>query len=97
LNGSLETDAAHWNPLVPCGLVHESAGAVVGNEVHQNFFANHFRGFAAQHIHAEGDLDLAEEQFDIPAPEIEFSQFGSGIGHGVKQGSDKGELRSSYG
>ncbi len=54
--------------------------------MHRQLFENHLGGKAAQDIHAQHGFDLAEVQFDVPAPEIEFFQFLGQIKLRIEQG-----------
>ena len=84
--GALEADALNGH-IVQCGgMLHEAADAVVGDGMHDDFFTDHRRGFATQDIHAHGDLDVAEEQLNGPAPEVQLAEpFGRPF-HRVEQG-----------
>lgn len=71
LNGGLETEPA-WRLTRFLGrLDHQQANRVVGDEVHQDFFLHHLLGTTAQYVHAHRGFDVAKEQFDIPALEIQ--------------------------
>ncbi len=49
-------------------LAHNGADEVVGNEVHFQFFVDHRRGQATEHVHVQGGLNVIQIEFDIPAP-----------------------------
>jgi len=69
-------------------LRHQLPNTVVSNEVHQDFFSNHFRCLAPQHIHTHGRFDVTEKQLDIPALEIEIGNLGCGVLNGIQQRGD---------
>jgi len=48
--------------------------------VHPQFAFDHVRGAASQDIHLEVGFDLAEMQFDAPAPSVESGKIFSGDG-----------------
>ena len=80
LKAALETD----NPNREVRrLGHQPPDTVVGDEVHQDFFPDHFRRLAPQDIHSHGRLDIAEEQLNIPALEVKVGKFSRGTGPGV--------------
>jgi len=69
-------------------LIHQPPDTVVGDEVHQDFFADHLRRSAAQDIQAHGRLDVAKKQLDIPPFEIKLGKLLRRISLGIKQGGD---------
>lgn len=68
VKGTLETESFERNVVEGSGLLHEASDEVVGDGVHVDLLADHGGRLAAQHVHAKGDLDVAEEKFDGPAP-----------------------------
>jgi hypothetical protein len=88
LQATLETDNPDFDGSLFCGFVHQPPNAVVSDEVHQDFFTDHFRRSASQNIHPQGCLDVAEKQFNIPPLEIEFGKLLRRILLGVQQGGN---------
>ena len=73
------------------GLLHEGADEIVGDGMHDDFLADHVGCLATENIHAEGDLDVAEEQFDGPAAQVEFGDFIGRVADRVGEGGDDDE------
>ena len=92
LQTALEADRPNRQTRLLGRLEHQVANAVVGDEVHQDFFADHVRCLAAQDIHSHGRFDIAEEQLNIPALQVEIGQVSSRILDGVQQGGHEVEL-----
>ena len=88
MKATFETNNSDFNVRFLCGFVHQPSDAIVGDEVHQDFFSAHLRHSASQDIHPHGCLDIAEEQFNIPSLEIEFGKFFRRILLDVQQGDD---------
>ena len=63
-----------------CGLLHHASDEVAGNKVHPQFAFDHMRGAASQDIHLEMGFDLAEVEFDAPAPPVKIGKILSGDG-----------------
>ena len=57
---AFEADAIQRNMVQMRGLLHESAHQVVGDQMDLEFLLDHAWALAAQHIEAEGGLDLGE-------------------------------------
>lgn len=70
LHTALEAYNSNLKSNVFGRLAHQAPDTVIGNEVHQDFFAYHLRSLAAKNIHPHGRLDIAEKQLHIPAPEL---------------------------
>ena len=84
LEATLETDNPNRKVSILGCLGHQPPDTVVGDEVHQNFFSDHFRRLAPQDFHPHGRLDVAEKQFDIPALEVKVGKLLSGILLGIQ-------------
>jgi len=91
VDGALETESFDGQVVESGGLLHEGADEVVGNGMHGDLLADHGGGLAAQHVHAEGDFDVAEEEFDGPSAQIEFGEFGGGVKDRIDEGGDHHE------
>ena len=64
------------------GLGHEQSDQVVGSQqVDPEFFDGHRWGFAAQPLHAERRLDVAQVQLQVPAAAIQRLDGGFGCGY----------------
>src|ERR1039457_1048745 len=95
LQASFEAHHANFKVRFFFCLVHQPPHAVVGNEVHKDFFSYHFRRLAPQDVHPHGRLDVAKKQLDIPSPEVKLGQFRRRILHSIKQGGDDVKSLSS--
>ncbi len=72
LHAALETHNPNLKIRFFRSLIHQSPDAVVGDEVHQDFLADHLRRSAAQNVHVHGRLDVVEKQLDIPPLEVKL-------------------------
>ena len=52
---------------------------VIGDEEHLQFFVHHLGALAAQDLHAHGGFNIAEPQFDLPAPGVKLGDVLGGI------------------
>jgi hypothetical protein len=75
LQAPFEANHANFKVRFFCSLVHQPPHAVVGDEVHQDFFSYHFRRLATKDVHPHGCLDVAKKQLDIPPLEVKLGQF----------------------
>jgi len=73
------------------GLTHEGANQVVSDEMHLDFFVDHGRGSAAEHIHLQGGFDVIPIEFDFPAAVIERRQQVDGPEFRIGQGGHQGD------
>ena len=55
--------------------MYEEANEVVGDEVHEQFFFDHGGALAAQHVHTQCDLDIAQELSNYPNIPPDKGQF----------------------
>ena len=69
-------------------LLHQGTDEVVGDCVHGDLLANHGGSLAAEHVHAEGAFDVAEEQLRGPAAEIELGDLVGRAGNRIEEGGD---------
>ncbi len=88
LKRSFETQPTYINSSFLGGFVHQHAHAVVGDKVHDDFLVHHLRGFALENIHSHRGFDVSEEQFYIPALEVEIGEFIGGVGLCVSKGGN---------
>ncbi len=88
VDGTLETETCEVGLVECCRLLHETAHKVVGDDMKSDFLAHHLGGATSQNIHTKRDLNIAEEQLDAPAAEIQFGQFFGRIGDGIRQCGD---------
>jgi len=88
LEATLEADKPARNVRRLGRFSHQPPDTVVSDEVHQDFFTDHFRRLAAQDLHPHGRLDVAKEQLDIPALEVKIGKFSSGIMRGIQESGD---------
>ena len=56
------------------GLRHHKADQVVGQQINPHFFLAHLWSFAAQRSHAQRGFEVANVQFHLPAPLVQFLQ-----------------------
>ena len=89
LDAAFKTDPADWFVLARGRLPHKTANAVIDNQVHEDFLADHVRRFATQNIHAHGRFDIPKKQFDVPPLKIQIRQLAGGIGFHIQQGRDE--------
>ena len=89
---AFEGDSLQVDVVGQGGSLHQGANEIVSDPMHRQLFENHPGGEAAQDIHAKHGFDLSKMQFDVPAPEIEFSQFLSWIKLRIEQGGDENDL-----
>ncbi len=75
-----------WHAVAGGGLGFEAADEVVGDQIGEEFLANHGRGAAPKLFHRHGGLQVAESKFDLPAHTVEYGDAFEGIGDGVEQG-----------
>jgi hypothetical protein len=98
IDRALEAEPIQREPPAEGGVKHDGADQIVGNRLHPDFPLDQFRRLAAQDVQAHGDLDVPHEQFDPPAPQV---QFGEGLvrvknaveqrgGHDDRLGSEAG-------
>ena len=71
---SLETHACEITLMPGGGFLHECPNQVVGDDEHAQFFTDHFRGFAAEHLHAHRCFNMAKKQLKGPSAKIQFGQ-----------------------
>ncbi len=57
LEGSFEADRPRLDVVLACGLRHDRADEIVGQDVRPDFFVNQFRRFASQDVHLHRCLD----------------------------------------
>lgn len=89
VNRAFEADALERGVEAHGGTLHEAPDEVVCNGMHGDLFADHLSAFASEYVHAEGRLDMAEEEFDVPSAHVESGELGSGVCDGVgKRGDD---------
>lgn len=91
IDGALEADPFYGSVEADCGMLHETSDEVVSDGMHSDFLADHFRALASKHVHAEGGLDMAEEEFDLPSAQVECGELGGRIFDGVGKGRDHDE------
>ena len=89
LNAAFEAQPTRHLPDLGGRLQHQQTDGVVGDEMHQDFLLHHFRRATAQHVHAQGGLDVAKVQFDIPALEVQVRQLRGRVARGIGQGRDE--------
>lgn len=85
---ALETDSCQVDSIESRGPLHESTDKVVDDSVQEDLLADHLRRQASQDIHAESDLDVAEEELHGPSAQVEFGDLCSRIGNVVGQRGD---------
>ena len=67
----------------------------MGDQISQEFLFRHVRGLAAQLFHAHCGLEVAQTQFQSPAPGIESHEFLGGIALGIQQGGHQGDAAAA--
>ena len=73
------------------GLTHEGSNEVVSDEMHLDFFVDHDRGFATEHVHLQSGFDVIPIEFDFPAAVIERGQERHRPEFGIGQGGHQGD------
>ena len=86
LDGVLEAQLPWQAAAVRSGPGHQQADQVVGEQVHRQFLFDHGWAAAAEHVHAEGGLDAAQIELDVPAAAVQRIEFGLVDAAGVEQG-----------
>ena len=71
LHGVLEAQVTRVDAGIARGLRHQQPDQVVRQQMDPQLLLVHLRRLAAQHVHARGGLEVAQVQFDIPAPRIQ--------------------------
>lgn len=74
------------------GPLHEAADEVEGDDAHPKGLVRHVRAFYLEALHAEGGFEVAQFQFDVPAPGVEVRQFDAAVLFRIGQGGDDDEL-----
>ena len=102
IHGAFEAKPFDWHVVKGGGLLHEGADEIVGNGMHDDLLADHGRGLTTQHVHAQGALDVTEEQFDGPSAKIKLGELLGGISDGISESGDQddglsSEARNGYG
>ena len=70
VEGAFKTESRQ-SDLMPKGrLLHHRANQVIGNDMDQEFFFDHFGRQAAQDVEGQQGFDLPEVQFDAPALQV---------------------------
>ena len=86
VDGSLE---ARVPALRRFPAVHQGPQEVVGDDADEEFAPDHSRAAAGQHRHAEGGLEIVDEQLHLPAVQVEGADprcgHPIGIGHGARE------------
>ncbi len=84
VDGSLEARvlASH---CFPAG--HQSAQEVVGDDVDKQFAPDHGGAATGEHGHAEGGLEIVDEQLHLPARQVEGADFRCGHFLQIKHGA----------
>ena len=98
--GVLGGTDAHFVDLFPCfvrGFLHGGAQQVVGNDHHFERLVRHVGSLDGEVFHAEGGLEIAEFDLDLPAFHVEVGDFFGGVFHGIQKvgDDDKGGFFSS--
>ena len=89
-DGSLEGDTLERSIVSRGGFKHERSNEVVRNLIHGQLFVNHLGSLAAKNVHAEGGLDVAQEEFGQPASPVEFDKGVLGKCPRIEQCGDNG-------
>lgn len=76
-----------------CGLLHDATDEVEGDEAHHDGLVREVRAFDREAFHAERAFQVAQFQFDVPAPDVEPGQLQGIVPDGIGQGGDKDQLR----
>ncbi len=92
VDGALEAEPIERDRVGPGGFEHECANQVVAEDLHPDFLLHQLGRAAAQDIHAQGDLDVAEKQFHRPAPAVKGGDRFIGIDRFVEQRRGQDDL-----
>jgi len=74
LNGPFEADRSWFDAILGCGLRHDRADEIVGQDVGPNLFTHEFRRLAAKNIHLQRDLQRLQVKFSVPPGSIQFGK-----------------------
>ena len=89
VDGAFETEAMERDMIEGGGSLHEGADQVVGDGMHGDFLSYHRGRKAAEHIHAHGGLDVAEEQLDGPSAHVQLGQIVCAVAERIGQGRNE--------
>jgi hypothetical protein len=100
IQSPLEAQAGKIAMMDMSSPLHQRGNEIIGDKMDQDFPFDHLGALSTQDIHVEGDLNLMEVEFDIPALGIEFTQFvrwvekriGEVSGQGDRGGAVAGDL-----
>ena len=86
LEGSFEADRPRLDVVLACGLRHDRADEIVGQDVRPDFFMNEFWRFASQDIHLHCRLDRSQIELIVPTRTVQKGKILLGRLLGIKQG-----------
>lgn len=87
--GAGETEAMAGNAVLAGALEHQTADEVVNEEVLAQLALDGGGVLAAQVVHLEGGLEVAQAQFHLPAAQEELGEGAEGVAHLLEQGGDE--------
>jgi len=71
-----EADPCHGYFLSMSRFENHQADEIINQGVHRQFLLHTLDGFAMQHVHAQGLLQVPEIGFDLPTLAVEFDEVG---------------------
>ena len=74
------------------GFEHHPTDQIVQEEVQPDFARERRRRATTQAVHLEGDFEVTQGQFHLPATQVEYRQGVCGVGVAVEQGGDQEDL-----
>ncbi len=86
LEGPFEADRSRLDIVLACGLRHDRADEIVGQDVRPDFFVNQLWRFAAQDVHLHRCLDRSQIELIIPTRTVQKGEVLLGRLLGIKQG-----------
>ena len=97
LDRSLEADRSRFDAVFGCGLSHDRADEIVGQDVRPDFLPDQFRCLAAQDVHLQRLFQRSQIKLRVPASTIELREivFGELVCVQQRRGDDEGSERES--
>lgn len=89
VHGRLEAEPIRILAVQMSGLLQQRSNQVVGDDEHQQFFADHIGRLAAKTFHAHRCFDVAKIEFDGPSSEVQLRKLVDGVYVGIEKGRDE--------
>jgi len=85
---AFEADVPYRCGIFLGGPLHDAADEIEGNDTHPEGFVSHFRAFDFESFHAKRGFQIAELQFDVPTPGVEFREFDAAVFDRINESRD---------